>query len=323
MVRVMLLVLVFGVSMFAADLELRIADYKGDRQAAISLTFDDGWKGQVENTLAIIDPIGIKGTFFFMPHAMEKTPQAHATWADAKAMQANGHEIGTHDKVKPKLHELDKAALETKINTAYQLIADKTGVAPVCFALPGGSQLSETVKEVAYQRHAFVRKPNTFPDIAEIPAYGNAGKKKWNLEREQGRIEDAITNGKWRIPVIHAIVKGYAPFPSKDAFRVYCEWLHAQRDRIWIAPMGTVARYIQARKTAKFADVQHGKNTCSFTLSVPDELRELCTEALSVLVSLPDSGADITVTGGTSHKLKDDVLVIDVIPDGRTVKIVW
>ena len=323
MIRVVLLVLVFGVSMFAADLELRIADYKGAKGGAISLTFDDGWKGQVENTLAIIDPIGIKGTFFFMPLAMEKTPKAHASWADAKAMQANGHEIGTHDKVKPKLHELDKSALEAKINTAYQLIVDKTGVAPVCFALPGGSQMNATVKDVVYQQHAFVRKPNTFPDIAEISAYGNAGKKKWNLEREQGRIEDAITNGKWRIPVIHAIVKGYAPFPSKDAFREYCEWLYAQRERIWIAPMGTVARYIQARKTAKITDIEQGKNTCIFTLSVPDELKQLCTEALSVVVPMQDPGADMTVTGGESYAFKDDTLIIDVIPDGRTVKIAW
>ena len=324
MFRVLLLCTLFGASCMSAELDVKIADYKGAKGGAISLTFDDGWRKEVKDALSIIDPLEIKGTFFFMPHAMEKSPKSHATWADAKNMQANGHEIGTHDKVKPRLHELDKKTLSKKVNSAYQLIIDKTGVVPVSFALPGGTKPTDIVKEVVYQKHAFIRKPNTFSDIAEVTAYGNAGRKKWDLQREQGKIEEVIANGKWRVPVIHAIAGGgYAPFPSKQAFKDYCEWLHAQRERIWIAPMGTVARYIKARKTAKIHITKLDKNSVTFSVAVPEELRELCAEALSIIVPIKKAGADISVSGGESYKATDDAVLVDVIPDGRDVSVSW
>ena len=64
MFKVLLLCLSFGAFMMSAEIELTVAKFKGDRGGAFSFTFDDGWRGQVYNTLEIIDPIGIKGTFF-------------------------------------------------------------------------------------------------------------------------------------------------------------------------------------------------------------------------------------------------------------------
>ncbi len=41
-----------------------------NRKAALSLTFDDGFGTEVDDALAILDPLGLKGTFFLISFAM-------------------------------------------------------------------------------------------------------------------------------------------------------------------------------------------------------------------------------------------------------------
>jgi len=44
------------------------------------------------------------------------------------------------------------------------LIAEKTGIPPVSFALPGGSKAAPEIKAKIYEKPAFIRKPNTFEE---------------------------------------------------------------------------------------------------------------------------------------------------------------
>ncbi len=310
----------------SAEMEIRIAKFKGDRGGAFSFTFDDGWAHQVENAVEALDPLDLKGTFFFMPLAMEASPKSHATWKRSRELQANGHEIGTHAKVAPKLHECSAEELENIINKGHALIESKTGHAPISFALPGGSQLTDAVRDVIYQRHAFVRKPNTYPDEAEVVAYGSVGKRKWKSENEQAKIQATIKNGKWRIAVIHAIVKGYAPFPNKAVFRQHCEWIKQQEDDLWIAPMGVVGRYVQARKLAKLQLHTQSKNSCSFTLRVPEELRAQLTEPLTIVV--PIEGRVVEAEAKTERatlpvQIKDQHILLDVPVQSGMLTLTW
>jgi len=308
-----------------------IAQYKHDKTAAFSFTFDDGWKGQVDNTLAILDPLDIKGTFFFMPLAMEKTPKSHATWADAKRMQANGHEIGTHAKIKPRLHEIDADQVRRIVNGGYELIKDKTGIAPVSFAMPGGSQLTDAVKQVIHEKHAFIRKPSAF-DQTFVRAWGGSDRRPWDEQREQQFVQSTIEDGKWQIVVIHAIVAGYRPFPSKDAFKSICTWVKQQDERLWVAPMGTVGRYIAARKASALTVHERTDSSCQLTVTLtadaPIRYPQLFSEPLTVVIPVKVA-ADATVTATTADgkalaaHSTGEKLLIDVPAGSGRVSVRW
>ena len=304
-----------------------VARYRHDRDAAFSFTFDDGWKVQVENTLAIIDPLEIKGTFFLMPLAMKKRPQNHPSWERVREIQANGHEIGTHAKVRPRLHESDGETLDRIINGGHDLIAEKTGVPPVSFAKPGGSKFTPKVAEVVYENHAFVRRPNTFAKEAQVVGYGHHKWRPWKEARERRRVEKTIAEHKWRVAYVHAIIKGYAAFPSKDAFRSICTYLkeQARQGRLWIAPMGTVGRYIAARRESDLKVHEFGAGSCRFSLSCPDTKRDLFTEPLTVVVPAQVTDARAETVGGEALpvQIREDSVLVDVLPGSGPVEVKW
>ena len=119
---------------------IRIAKYGNDCKGAISFTFDDGFKKEVDDALKIIDPLGVRGTFFVIPGKMATQKGSRATWAQLKLMMAKGHEIGNHSMTHPKLHTCDDKKLDHEVNTAYDLIKKNLGKAPYTFCFPGGSQ---------------------------------------------------------------------------------------------------------------------------------------------------------------------------------------
>lgn len=306
--------------------ELRIATYAGNRQAAFSLTFDDGWRGEVEDAVAVLEPLGLKGTFFFMPLAMEKSPQSHASWERANELQAMGHEIGTHATVSPRLHECDAAGLDKIVNGGWQLINDKTGVAPVSFALPGKSHMTDAVKAVIYQKHYFVRRPNTFGKLARVMMWGDLSWRQWTVEREQKGIEKTIAAGGWRIATIHGIASGFARFKGgKQEFAQICSWIKDQEERLWIAPMGTVGRYIAARNTCSIDAVKHSAASCSFELSCPADKKELFTQALTVVIPV---AADLVRADDANGKalparVHKQQILVDVVPGSGPVNVAW
>lgn len=310
-----LLILTMTTALGALD-QPTIEPYRYGKAAALSLTFDDGWRGQVEDTVAVLEPHGLRGTFFVMPLAMEHRPQNHTSWERLAELLAAGHEVGTHATVKPRLHELDAESLAAIVDGGHQLIVDRLGVEPVCFALPGGTRPTEAVLAAVARQHPFLRNPNVFG--ARVMAYGELGHRPWKGARERAAIERTIADGGWRIAVIHGIHNGYAAFPEDDGFDQLCRFI-ASQDQLWVAPMGEVARYRRAVEVAELSVEAVDARSLRVRLSVPEDQRELLTLPLTLRVpggvGASQDGSELTVVPG------DDAMLVEVVPDGRAVLI--
>lgn len=315
-----------GVTPLTAS-EARIADYFGGRQAAFSFTFDDGFRQQVENTVEIIDPLGIKGTFFIIPLRMEDPRQSgmSLTWERANELQANGHEIGTHNTVAIKLHEASRSQLEDLILDSARLIKDRTGIPPVSYARPGGSKFTPEALAIIRQDHYFIRSAEHLPNM-QLMRYGSVGRRVWDDKKTRGQIESHIADGKWMVPVVHAIVSGYSPFKSKAEFREHCTWLAAQQDRLWIAPMGTVGRYVFQRDAATLDIVESTSGKCVFKVSHSLANKEVFNHPMTVIIPAPGAreaigkdinGNEIPVT------IRGDEILATVAPDGQPYGVFW
>lgn len=74
---------------------------KGCR-AAVSLTFDDGLKSQLEVAVPLLNDRGLRATFYLNPRGT--TPESddwRERWAAWKKVAEQGHELGNHSLTHP------------------------------------------------------------------------------------------------------------------------------------------------------------------------------------------------------------------------------
>src|SRR6476660_8038790 len=64
-------------------------------RAAVSISFDDARRSQVELGLPLIDQMGIPATFYVLPDGVNQAPRG---WHD---LVASGHEVGNHTFMHP------------------------------------------------------------------------------------------------------------------------------------------------------------------------------------------------------------------------------
>lgn len=302
-----------------------IARYLGDRKGALSLTFDDGFRKEVEDATSILDPLGLKGTFFLMPLAMEDPAMRNnlLTWERARKLLADGHEIGTHGQTREKLHEATPERLDHLVNESFRILKQRLGVTPVSYALPGGSEPTAAVAAVIHKNHLFIRKSEWL--AIRVLGYGSVGARKWTDEAARRTLTQVCDKGEWAVAVIHSIVGGYAPFASKDEFRGHCTWLKEQDATLWTAPMGVVGRYVRLRDASKLEVIEQssGRLRAKLTNTVkPDELK---ATALTLVVPTPQAKSATATQAGKPLKpaLQDGRILVDVLADGQEIVVQW
>lgn len=318
--------LVLAASVSAAPVNVPyIARYQGDAKAAFSYTFDDCFQHEVQDILSVIDPLGIRGTFLVMPFEMEKNPTNFISWADARAMQAKGHEIGTHAGGTPKLHEADDDAASRVINGGWEAIRDNVSVAPVCFAYPGGSRSDDPrVQAIVAQRHPFVR--GQVQGCSKIEGYGSVpGVREWTREKAETRVQQAMDKGEWITAMVHAIINGYSPFKSVDEFRSHCEWLVKQGRDLWLAPMGEVGRYVRERDVAKLDILKSDLAAVQFELLCDIKPATLYNAPLTVVVPAASAKSATATAGGKELPvfLRDGKILVDIPVSSGPVTVEW
>ena len=311
-----------------AQSEPYIAMYKGGRSAAISFTFDDGFRSQVENAREIIEPLGIRGTLFLIPHFMdgETKRESTITFEEAEELLLYGHEVGTHGSIGAKLQDASKEEVRSNVNRGWGLLRDNLGVKPISYAAPGGSKVVKRFPDVVEEKHYFIRSEKYLPQSDWI-AYGNTRSREWSDEKTRIKIEGLRENGGWGLGVIHAIVEGWAPFKSKDEFRTHCEWVKAQEDWLWIAPLSEVGRYAFEREAAKLEIISIEEGKLVFRVTHNLEPREIFNMPLTVVI--PEVKAERVRALGRTHgeslpsKSQEGRLLVEAPVDGREVIVLW
>ncbi|MFC1714739.1 polysaccharide deacetylase family protein [Candidatus Poribacteria bacterium] len=236
---------------------------------ALSLTFDDGSPSQLKKAIPILNDLGFGGTFFVCPRGDD--------WMDKlspwRRVFESGHEIGNHTISHTCSRALspapNKRCLENM--TLGDVEADIVEASKrIRILIP--EQESFTFCYPCYNNH--VGEGSTrqsyvpivakhFPagrGVGEFP-FGNYPATcdlhylwSWPVEGKSGveltgLAERTAAFSQWGIMTFHSIDEGRLSVPQW-AFRELCEFLDRHRERIWVAPMITVAlRIIEWRKT--------------------------------------------------------------------------
>ena len=234
----------------AAQEDIHVAKYHGDRKAAVSYTFDDGLKEHYTMVFPQLRRRGLKATFGIVGSKvgrdMKGTPCL--TWAELRQMAADGQEIASHGWEHRNVTTLSTEALRHEVQRNDSAIYDSVGVRPTTYFYPGNRKTPETV--------AFCSQGRIGTRTSQV----SIGSKRDSLWLRSW-VEGLLARGEWGVGMTHGITRGYDAFANPQVLWSHFDYVCTLRDSLWIAPMCDVAAYMAERDTVKLEIKRSGGNT--------------------------------------------------------------
>ncbi len=341
--------------------DLWAAKWKGDKKAALAITFDDGYLSQFENARPILNQFGLKASFYVMPDFLTDSLPGiwrYGTWAMFQAMSLEGHEIGSHSLTHPHMTELEAGDTLTPGTILYELYFSKakidnriTNQECITFAYPFAehNRLVDSLTSLVYESaraNGDTINPASpgFEQWYSLSAMEVIFDEPRNspeddldeLTELQNWIDSLISTGKWSTLLGHEVV----PFDSiqntptrypysNEWFTGLCSWLKLKSDeqKLWIETLGNITKYIRERDSYSYEVLAADEN--SINLRLTDNLNdEIYNYPLTVFIKVPGNWNYALLLQGdrvdTLTAFTNDsgrVVLADIIPDGGEVSL--
>lgn len=222
--------------------QVSIAPYYGGRQAALSLTFDDGLEDQYTLAFPELKRRGLKATFAIigskvggiMRSKQDRIDGTNGTpvmtWEQLREMAADGQEIASHGWEHRSVTRLDSMALAHEIAANDSAIEKNIGIRPATYFYPGNNKTDETV--------VFCERSKVGSRTYQL----SLGSKR-TLPFMKNYVEELITHGKWGVTMTHGIARGYDHFQDPQVLWDFLDYLVTKREELWIATFRDIAAY--------------------------------------------------------------------------------
>ncbi|MBI5725489.1 MAG: polysaccharide deacetylase family protein [Planctomycetes bacterium] len=293
---------------------VRVEKWSGGARAAVSLTFDDNNVNQIKILAPMLEELGLRGTFFVITKGrIDIRRDGEGSWKDWKAVHDRGHEIASHGTHKH-MAGLTLAEAEKDFADSKRLLQERIGVGHgVTFAYPFNED-SKELRSLDAKYYIASRRECLGWSSKTTAADANADVKK------------AIEKGVWLVEAAHSTDgDGYEPPPSAE-FRAHFEFLKSSKEsgELWVAPFGTVARYVKERRAASVEQSGPEGNSLTLVLKIT---RELPPEPVPLTVSfdIPAGWQDLSAQAGDAIlpvKAAGSRAMLDVMPAAEPVTVV-
>lgn len=235
--------------------------------AAVSLTFDDGLRSQLEIAVPLLSDRNLRATFYLNPKGTTlESDDWRGRWAAWKIVAEQGHELGNHSLTHPCsqalgdrldvpcLERMTLQDIEADILEAERRLRELTGISFRSFAYPcyqdfiGYGPTRQSYVPIIAAHFVAARGKGEYPDNHPLTCDLHY---LWSLQAEYSRgveligwVEWTARRGRWLILTFHGIDEGHLPI-SRRALSELCDYLVHRRD-IWVAPVVEVAQRITA-----------------------------------------------------------------------------
>jgi peptidoglycan/xylan/chitin deacetylase (PgdA/CDA1 family) len=283
-----LAVLLAGVAGSAEPVpKLTVARWPRDRQAAISLTFDDGMATHLDIAAPILKKHSLAGTFFVTTGGKGWRTRGEE-W---RGLAAEGHEIGGHtvrhpcllERITPHAQDYTAEMMEADIREGAREIAARIpSRRGLTFAYPCGNMSfgppgAQRVNQALYLRyvaeHFFAARNygwsgTVAPDALSVLTVPDLGLTVGRGFPELlAMAQPALRDGQWGVFSFHGIGGEYL-LVTAEAFDELAAYL-ARHPEIWTATFGDVVRYIQESKALGIRTTKSAQARQEFALNWP------------------------------------------------------
>jgi peptidoglycan/xylan/chitin deacetylase (PgdA/CDA1 family) len=233
------------------------------KEAAISLSFDDARYSQVEGGTAFLDSLNVKATFYVVPRAVEERLDG---W---KRAVSSGHEIGNHSLYHPcsgnfawsRMHALENYTLDSmrnELTEANSRILQLLGVKPGVFAYPCGQKFVgrgvntksyvPVIAEMFKTGRGFLEEAANDPAFTDFAQITGIEMDDKDFEQLLPLLIEARKNGQWIVLAGHEMGEAGVQTTRFSMLRKLIAYAQDPSNKIWIAPVGTIAAYIEQHK---------------------------------------------------------------------------
>jgi hypothetical protein len=309
-----------------------IATWEGFRTAAVSYTFDDNCPNQLAIAVPMFDQFGFKLTLFTVTSSSWGWK---ANWSALQAAAEEGHEIASHTIDHQSLGGLSDAQQQTELELSRDTInARISGHSCITFAYPNCITGNSTLVSQFYiaARGCSGQIVSTTPgDFMNVSSFvcGNQGLNT-AIDMES-RANNALASKGWCVYLMHGIngtePGAYSPI-SQDTIQATLQYFSLHQDQFWVAPFGTVARYIQERNSVSVSEIS--ANADSITAHIVDLVNNIYPRVpLTIRRPLPEGWDSVVVRQGgvivSSKRVKVDTVsyvVFNAVPNAATLTII-
>jgi peptidoglycan/xylan/chitin deacetylase (PgdA/CDA1 family) len=288
------------------DTETLVCLWKGDKDGAVSITFDDTMISQYTMAYPLLKEYQFCGTYFTVVNFVGWT-QNQINAAQLCDLAANGQEIGSHTVSHPRLTEIPYDQMVYELEQSKIMLEQITGKPVDTVAYPWGAYNNNVVLTASMYyisgRSATVASlngasPHWYSQYllrCIAPHYTYGGGDANAILCLQYWADQAGIQHKWAIEMFHSIgdPTGYDNVGTA-AFETHLIYLSQNQDRLWVAPMGTVTKYIYERDAA-YIDTDTDTNV--ITVDVDCCLDSRFNEPLTLLTLCPDNWLNRPIVG--------------------------
>ena len=235
-------------------LSVTITDWLNDKNAALSITFDDGTQDQILYGIPLLKQYQLNATFY-LPTSQIKNWD---TWR--KAFMA-GNEIGSHSALHKNLKQLPSDAMINELRTSYENITKEIRIQQcTTIAYPfGGIDPNIISKAKNYYVAGRLARKSTIIineysniDLYQLKAFGlsdettvkDLNQKLIELHQKKGWLIEAIHGIKHPS---HTHKTGWRPVPY-SILKQHFKDIEQAKDTLWIAPVNVIASYMRQKK---------------------------------------------------------------------------
>lgn len=258
--------------------DAHICQFKDGRQAAVSLTFDDGLADDYFLIAPQLNRLGMHGTFWICASNIgtDDNYSLRLTWDQCREMAAAGHEISNHSWSHPNLTKLTEEQIREEVKSNDDAIERELGARPVTFCYPFNAS-NETVSAICSEGRVGTR---TFQE-----AQGQANSNS-TPESLANWLRKVIDNREWGVTMTHGIHSGWDQWEDENVLWSFYKELNLKRDSVWVDTFAAVSSYIQERDNCTIKASLKGK-TLTITPSCSLD-PSLFKEPLTAAVTLSD-----------------------------------
>lgn len=330
------------------DFEGTLAKWFQFKQAASSVTLDDGTYDQYAAAFPILEDLGIKGTFYLAARLLDEgvwddngTIRKMMNWDQAAEIAEAGHEIGSHT-----YNHIDlttgEADVEFELRFSREYIEKKIPSINVeTFCWPHWRETEETLK-LAAENYISARSGNGvisyylnrkggIPSNPPENMYRINALGILNSQRDdewKSLIDSVYKKGSWFVSSYHGVDNGNLPRDCKGwsalSSDVFTQTLlYPKNLGFWMDTFANVSKYIFERD----ASVLHVRNTGkTIELILDDQLDDtIYNQKLSLNLKIPLFWLSPAVSDNSGreipYKIDGNTIFLDIIPDGSIIEI--
>jgi peptidoglycan/xylan/chitin deacetylase (PgdA/CDA1 family) len=240
---------------------LYVRHWPGEAVAAVSLTYDDGTEDHWLYGMDLWDDYGFRVTLGIIGSTFADNPERLPQLVEAHEA---GHELANHTWSHPDLTTLDPAEVEAELDNTTALMENNVPGLDVVTAVYPYQMVNPTVAGISAERFLFGRGGDhdigdvtplndpASPDYFDLYSFAVLESDMMPVSKWNGAVDDALGTGKWLIEQLHGI-NDYGWMSRDEAdYRAHFDYIAAQGDALWVAPLAEVGYYLQARQSTRF-----------------------------------------------------------------------